>query len=195
MKYTRWPFLFMLFCLSACASQGSTLLTGRTVAGEPICLDNRDSIPAVVRKFFNTRDLTTEEGKIDYLIDRIRNSHLRFIRNRIEYDSDSAGKFIRWKLDRLRSKGSKIETAQDFVSVVTSGSRMSGQPYTIILQGGNRYHLQLILQNELDALEYCLKQYPTEPQAISQSAPSTTSTASANTTLSEPDNKTSQTNP
>lgn len=155
--------LVVFSVLSGCApSQPTALLTGQTLEGAPICLDNRDNIPAIVRKFFNSRDLTTEEGKIDYLIERVRNSKLVLIRNKVEYDSASSASFLRWKLNRLQKKGTKIETAQEFVSLVTSGSKVSGEPYSITLQDGSRHNLQSILQNELDALIYCLKQFSTE---------------------------------
>jgi len=159
----KFLYFVLLIVLSGCASnQPTALLTGHTLEGALICLDSRDNIPAVVRKFFNSRDLTTEEGKIDYLIERVRAAHLTFIRNRVEYDSASAATFLRWKLNRWKKKGTKIETAQDFVSIISSGSTMSGRPYSIILPDGSRHNLQPILQNELDALNFCLKQYAVE---------------------------------
>ncbi len=152
----------LLAVLCGCAANHQALLNGRTLEGALVCLDNRDNIPAIVKKFFNTRDLTTEEGKTDYLLDRIRNSKLIFVRNKVEYDSASAASFMRWKLNRWQKKGLKITTAQDFITQIASGSKMSGQPYTIILRDGSRHNLQPVLQNELDALEYCLKQYPSD---------------------------------
>lgn len=160
MMKSKFTFVTLLLVLCGCAANQQALLTGQTLAGAPICLDSRDNIPAVVKKFFNTRDLTTEEGKIDYLIERIRDSKLTFIRNKVEYDSSSAASFLRWKLNRWKKKGTKIETAQDFVSFVSGGSTMSGQPYAIVLRDGTRHDLKSVLQNELDALEFCLKQYP-----------------------------------
>lgn len=161
----RLLFIVLIASLYGCAQQRPTLLSGQTLEGAPICLDNQDNIPAIVKKFFNTRDLTTEEGKIDYLMERIQNSKLTFIRNKVEYDSASAASFMRWKLNRWQKKGMKITTAQDFVSFVSSGSAMSGQPYAVILQDGTRHNLQSILQNELIALEFCLKQYSVQNEA------------------------------
>jgi len=171
----RYLILLSVLILSGCASRQPALLSGQSLEGSPIYLNSRDNIPAAVKKFSNERDLTTEEGKIDYLFDRIKNSKLTFIRNKVEYDSDSAAKFIRWKLNRWRGKGSKITTAQQFVSEVTSGSKMSGEPYTVILHDGTRHNLQPVLQNELNALEQCLQQYPsdaaTKPNLSSEPAP------------------------
>ena len=174
-------FLYLVFLIvlsGGASSQPTALLTGQTLEGAPICLDSRDDIPAVVRKFFNSRDLTTEEGKIDYLIERIRDANLTFVRNRVEYDSASAATFLRWKLNRWKKKGTKIDTAQEFISTISSGSTMSGQPYAIILQDGSRHNLQSVLQNELDALNFCLKQYTTEAEGTSK--PKSDSTASEN---------------
>lgn len=164
MKLKYVPVVLFLLTLIGCtsAAKESALLGGETLEGAPICLDNQEKIPAFVKKFFNTRDLSTEEGKIDYLLERISRSKLTFIRNKVEYDSASAAKFMRWKLDRWKKKGAKIETAQGFISFISSGSKTSGQPYTIILQDGSRHNLQTVLQNELNALLYCLQQYASE---------------------------------
>ncbi|GEM_PF-3368857 len=170
----------MIMLLYGCASNPPALLNGRSLEGAPICLDNREKIPAIVRKFFNTRDLTTEEGKIDYLIERVRNSKLVFTRNKVEYDGASAATFLRWKLNRWQTKGAKIDTAQKFISVITSGSTTTGQPYTVILQDGSRQNLQNVLQNELDLLEYCLKQYPTKEEVKK-----TGNTSESNSTLTK----------
>ncbi len=155
----EWLFLIFLIC-AGCASQPVALLDGVTSEGAPICLEDRAGIPAVVQKFFATRDLSTEEGKIDYLLERIRNSELVFVRNGVEYLGSGAADFLRWKLNRIeRRHHIKINTVQAFVSEVASGSRMSGEPYAVILRDGSRHQLQKLLQNELDMLESCLKQY------------------------------------
>ena len=122
-------------------------------------MENPEGIPDLVRRFFETRDLTTEEGKIDYLLDRIRKSDLTFVRNKVEYNGREATDFLRLKTNRLEHRNHiKIRTAQDFISQVASGSRMSGQPYAVVLKDRTRHNLQNVLQNELNALEFCLKQ-------------------------------------
>ena len=154
-----WLFIFLAFFLG-CASQ-PVLLDGLNQVGAPVCLEDQSNIPAFVRKFFATRDLATEEGRIDYLLQSIHDSKLTFIRNKVEYTSASAAEFFRWKLNRMEKRHHiKVKTAQDFVSHVTSGSRTSGRPYAIIFPDGSRRNLQNVLQNELEALESCLQQYP-----------------------------------
>ena len=157
MKQT-WLLAFFLLCVG-CASKQVPLLSGFTSEGAPVCLTGQAGIPEAVQKFYLVRDLTAEETKIDYLLERLRTSNLTLIRNRVEYTGTEAAQFLRWKLDRFRTRHHmKIETAQDFISQITSGSKMSGEPYAVVLTDGSRHNLQYILQNELDALESCLKQ-------------------------------------
>ena len=157
-----WVLLFVFLCLGCASEKASlTLLSGVTKEGAPVCLDDRTGIPAAVQEFYAKRDLTTEEGKIDYLLERLRNSKLLFIRNRVEYTGPQAAGFLRWKLDRWKTHHHlKIDTAQEFVDWITSGSKMSGEPYVVILKDGGQHDLRKVFQNELDALEVCLKQLP-----------------------------------
>lgn len=155
-------FLFIFLC-AGCANRTIpvALLSGVSKEGAPICLGDRSGIPAFVQQFYNQRDLTTEEGKIDYLLERLRNSQLVFIRNRVEYTGPQAAGFLRWKLDRWRNRHHiKINTAQEFVDHIASGSKTSGDPYVVILEDGGRHNLRNVLQNELDALEVCLRDFP-----------------------------------
>ena len=150
---------FVLF-LAGCASQQAPLLMGVSESGTAVCLEDQAVIPGFVQKFYETRDLTTEEGKIDYLIERVKSSDLTFIRNKVEYTGPAAASFLRWKLSRMESRHHvKIKTAEDFVSEVVSGSRITGEPYTVILKDGSRHNFQNVLQNELDVLESCLRRY------------------------------------
>ncbi|MBI4372504.1 MAG: DUF5329 family protein [Candidatus Omnitrophica bacterium] len=147
------------------------LLHGVSEEGTPICLANPSGIPSIVQKFFATRDLTTEEGKIDYLLERLRSSRLTFYRNKVEYTGQSAAEFLRWKMNRWKSRyHTKIDMAQDFVVKIASSSKMSGQPYVVVLSDGSRHPLQSVLQNELDALEACLKEY-SEPETKEEAKP------------------------
>ena len=180
MTPSRYPYLhivlWLVLSLSGCASAAPTpLLSGYSKGSEPICLGGASEIPFFVEKFYATRDLTTEEGKIDYLIERVRTANVTFIRNGEIFDGTHAAEFLRWKLDRLRARQHiQINTAQDFVSKVAVGSRMSGKPYVVVLGDGSRYSMQQILQNELDQLEACLKSFAVHPEAASPSPASTT---------------------
>ncbi|MBI3999777.1 MAG: DUF5329 family protein [Candidatus Omnitrophica bacterium] len=166
----RWEgFLVLILFFGGCTSQQQSvaLLSGVSTEGAPICLTNPSGIPAIVQKFFATRDLTTEEGKIDYLIERVRSSDLIFFRNKVEYNGQAASEFLRWKMNRWKSRyHTKIDTAQDFISKIASGSKMSGQPYVIVLSNGSRHNLQSVLQNELNVLERCLRNYPSPKEEV-----------------------------
>jgi hypothetical protein len=156
-------FLLVHLMSVSCAGKSSSLplLSGVSKEGAPICLDDRAGIPAFVQQFYDQRDLTTEEGKVDYLLERLRHSQLVFVRNRVPYTGPQAAGFLRWKLDRWKTRHDiKINTAQEFVDRITIGSKVSGDPYVVIFKDDNRYYLKNILQNELDALEVCLKQFP-----------------------------------
>ncbi len=159
-----WVFLSFLF-YSGCASAPATPLLSGPISTDnaALCFSARSEIVSIVERFFATRDLTTEEGKIDYLLNRVRDAKVSFIRNREEYTSQNAAKFLRWKLNRLRSLHNiPVDTAQDFVAKVSAGSRISGEPYTVVFRDGSRYPMRDILQNELDQLETCLKAIPSE---------------------------------
>lgn len=156
-----WIFLSLLFCSGCASAPPPPLLSGPISADNAaLCFSARSDITSIVERFFASRDLTTEEGKIDYLLNRVRDAKVTFIRNREEFTSQNAAKFLRWKLDRLRSiHNMQIDTAQDFVTM-SAGSRVSGEPYTVVFPDGSRYPLKDILQNELDQLEACLKAIP-----------------------------------
>ncbi|MCH7689113.1 MAG: DUF5329 family protein [Planctomycetes bacterium] len=108
---------------------------------------------------FNTiRDLNTEDAKIDYLINRFRQSDAVFIRNDVEYGGRAAAKFLRWKLDRLRTRyGFEIDTAEDFIDDIASMSRVSGDSYLLVLSDGSRHYVRNVLHNELTELNSCLR--------------------------------------
>lgn len=166
----EWLFLLVLIC-SGCASApplSPPLFSGVIPEKAPLCFSSNSEIPSIVQKFFASRDLTTEEGKIDYLLNRVRGAKVVFIRNREKYTSENASGFLRWKLGRLRTKyNTQVDTAQDFIEKVSAGSRVSGEPYVVKFYDGSRYPLKDILQNELDQLEMCLKAVYAEADAAS----------------------------
>jgi len=149
---------FLLLTLQSCATARPALQHGFKADGTPVYLSDPVQIPDEIKKFYSKRDLSTEEGKIDYLIYRVQDSDLTFLRNREKYDGAAAAEFLRWKLPRHKNNYHvKVDTAEDFVSKIASESRMSGKPYAVIDSQGGRHHLQDVLQNELNLLNDQLK--------------------------------------
>lgn len=75
------------------------------------------------------RPLPTERQKIDYLIDSVAGLHdAVFIRNGTSYDASQAAAHLRLK---WRFAGSRIHTADEFITCCATRSSVSGISYTI----------------------------------------------------------------
>ncbi|RJR49177.1 MAG: hypothetical protein C4576_07440 [Desulfobacteraceae bacterium] len=70
---------------------------------------------------------------IEFLIGRIENSHLIFIRNGEKHSSEEAAKHIRRKYRHFKSQ---IETPEDFIRLCASKSLVSGKPYLVVTHQG-----------------------------------------------------------
>jgi Family of unknown function (DUF5329) len=83
----------------------------------------------------NANDRSPEEdARIDYLLAIVASMHdAQFIRNGTPYDGAAAVKHLRLK---LRAAGSRVKTAEDFISYCASASSVSGQPYEIRFSDG-----------------------------------------------------------
>ena len=106
-----------------------------------------------LQNFLTRYPAPTEEEKIQYLLDGIRNSDYVFVRNRERYSSNKAIGWLRWKRGHAQYRDNPILTAKDFVERVADISRATGWPYQMILPDNSWHHLQAILRNELNALE------------------------------------------
>jgi hypothetical protein len=75
-----------------------------------------------------------EQQKIAYLIDSVATLQgATFIRNGTEYDAARAADHMRLK---LRFAGSRVKTAEDFITYCGTGSSISGIKYTIRFYDG-----------------------------------------------------------
>lgn len=99
--------------------------------------------------------LPYEEARIDYLFERLEQTHYNFVRNNTVYSRPRALVHLKWKYLKVRKD---IHTAEDFVELVASGSKLSGRPY--LLQGEDKQHylLSMVLFNELRELEKALSE-------------------------------------
>ena len=88
-----------------------------------------------------------EQQKIAYLIDSVATLQgATFIRNGVEYDATHAADHMRLK---LRFAGSRVKTAQDFITYCGTGSSMSGTKYTIRFKDGRVVDSAVFLRNKL----------------------------------------------
>ena len=147
--------LFAFLLLSAsflpAGCQTVPLQGGVNERGEKIYLTPVNQIEKAIADFSRSKDISTDDGKINYLIERVRQSKLSLIRNNAIYTSSEAAEFLRWKLNRPRWRP-LVHTAQDFVTVVAGGSITSGLSYRIVYGKNEHRNLKDILQNELDFL-------------------------------------------
>ena len=93
----------------------------------------------------------SEKQKIEALIKHIEGlQDTKFVRNGVEYDAESAGKFMRAK---WAANESAIKTAQDFVEKIATASSTTGMPYLIRTKDGKDLKSGDYLLAELKKLE------------------------------------------
>ena len=93
----------------------------------------------------------SEAQKIEQLIASVESLEgAVFIRNGSEHTPREAGAHLRRK---LRSAGSRIQTAQQFVDLIGSKSSSSGEPYRMRLADGTTITLRARLLEQLGKLE------------------------------------------
>ena|SRR3990167_897372 len=150
MDFKQIPLIF-LFALASCTTYSSG--NGIAPDGRPVCLTDCEGIPAAIEAFKQSHTLGSERDEIDYLLYRIRSSDAKLYRNGSTYNGSDAARFLRWKLGWwYKTYHEVIDTDEDFVAKVLSGSKKSGEPYQIIFPDGSRHNAQAIMQNELNVL-------------------------------------------
>ncbi|MBL0871359.1 MAG: DUF5329 family protein [Phycisphaerales bacterium] len=93
----------------------------------------------------------TERQKIDKLLDAVATlDGAVFIRNGSEHSPSAAADHLRGK---LRSAGSRVTTARQFIDSIASASSSSGQDYTIRLKDGTVIATREFLNTKLRELE------------------------------------------
>jgi hypothetical protein len=76
---------------------------------------------------------STAQDEISYLIRYIENSGARFIRNGTEHSAREGADHMR---DKLKSAGSRVKSAEDFIVGIATKSYLSGKPYLVKLPDG-----------------------------------------------------------
>jgi hypothetical protein len=88
-----------------------------------------------------------EQQKIAYLIDSVASlKDATFIRNGTAYDAAHAADHMRLK---LRFAGSRVKTAEDFITFCATGSSMSGIKYSIRFNDGRTIDSATFLRGKL----------------------------------------------
>ena len=105
--------------------------------------------------------LVLEKEKINYLLNRIKYSKYAFIRNGRAVSAEKTSEFLHWKYARKAGK-KKIQTAEDFVLNIASGSDMSGEPYRVKTDRYKKYPLRDFMLRELAYLETLLNECPAD---------------------------------
>ncbi|MFC5437862.1 DUF5329 family protein [Rhodanobacter umsongensis] len=92
-----------------------------------------------------------ERQKIAYLIESVATLQgATFIRNGTEYDAKRAADHMRLK---LRFAGSRVKTAEDFITCCGTGSSVSGIQYTIRFHDGRTIDAATFLHGKLAGYE------------------------------------------
>ena len=101
-----------------------------------------------ISAFAHATDSTSLEGrKIDFLITSIETLQgAQFIRNGTAYSAKDAADHLRLK---LRSAGSRVSTAEDFIRLCASVSSVSGTPYQIRFTDGRAVTSETYLRHKL----------------------------------------------
>lgn len=93
----------------------------------------------------------TERQKIEALIKHVEGlKDAKFVRNGMEHDAKTAGKFLRGKWEH---NAAEIKTASDFIDKAATKSTTTGKPYVIRLKGGKEVAGGDYLRAELKKLE------------------------------------------
>ncbi len=146
----------MAFLIAGCVSGGpktsSPILDGSDEAGNPVYFSGTQAqIIETLENYSKTYDISTLEGQIDYLLFRLQTTPYRLERNGAGHTPQEGAQFFRWKMKRPKFEG-RVNSVQDFVTVICSGSMASGEPYVATLADGSRHNMGAIFQNELDLL-------------------------------------------
>ena len=101
-----------------------------------------------ISAFAHAADSASAEGrKIDFLIASIETLQgAQFIRNGTAYNGKDAADHLRLK---LRSAGSRVLTAEDFIRLCASVSSVSGTPYQIRFTDGRTVSAETFLRQKL----------------------------------------------
>jgi hypothetical protein len=149
-RFGRIAFRFLLFGLIflAASSQARAQISSRVLLCPARTANDSPYYEQVVRKRDDVPAF--ERAKIEYLIERLRESHLTFYRNREPHTGKEAANHVSMK--RFRA-GGLVKTARDFIKYIASRSSQTNQPYMVRLANGEMMPVKELLSNELEKIE------------------------------------------
>lgn len=92
---------------------------------------------------------TADRREIEALLAFVGTSGCDFVRNGIRHRPEDAREHLAMKLSRA---GSRVETAEDFVRYVATGSSITGRPYGVSCPGKEMIESRHWLLNELERM-------------------------------------------
>lgn len=81
----------------------------------------------------SARAAETSAQEIEFLVNYIKNSKVRFIRGGTEYSAQEGADHMRTKLARA---GTRVKTAEDFISGIATKSYLRGDVYKVRIANG-----------------------------------------------------------
>ncbi|MBU1863336.1 MAG: DUF5329 family protein [Candidatus Omnitrophica bacterium] len=128
-------------------------LVGRLVAQTPSTMRVRLLTPMAVKETQAYRTYGVKEknegGTIQYLINLVQSSRLKFLRNNHIVSGMTAGVWMRYKLQLYSEDATTVE---DFITKVASYSRKSGEAYYVIYEDTAKVSMKEVLFNELQRI-------------------------------------------
>ncbi len=88
----------------------------------------------------------SQEPEVAHLLEYIRTSPCRFIRNGRDYDSERAYRHVRLKYDYFRDE---IMSTEEFIELSAAISTRSGKPYSFACEGQPERESRDVLLGEL----------------------------------------------
>ena len=147
----------LFFCILVAVLSGCSASRPPLEQGIPLVpsLEVDTSAPAFEKALSSKPGSQAAElARIEYLLERIGNSPYNFIRNGNRYNGRHAEAHLRWKYLRNLQQ---IKTAEGFIDSIATRSKISGEPYGVVLPNKIYRPLREFLLYELHLLDQALE--------------------------------------
>ena len=146
--------ILCLISVAGCSSASKPGMSGNDPLSIPeiSLFQTAESRAAYVEDYLKSRQTITEQDKISYLLNVVRDSGLVYYRNGAKHPGNTASLWFRWKMNHRQFRNDPIVTADDFVHRVCGHSNKTGEPYLVQMAGGRWESLEAVLARELKFL-------------------------------------------